>query len=74
MAMSSIKVSIWELLKHIFKFLESGISLASLAENESLIAAHDVLDAILEVCAKHEYEKYLKPKLRPYAALSVTAE
>ena len=36
--------------------------------------AEHVIDAILQEGAKHQYEKYLHPKILPFAAASTTAE
>ena len=40
------------------------------AESEALEAGESVIDQLLERGAKHAYEKYLKPKIKPFAAVS----
>ena len=45
-----------------------------MVESEALNMAEHVIDAILQEGAKHQYEKYLHPKILPFAAASTTAE
>ena len=47
---------------------------SDMAENEAMIMADHVIDAILQQGAKHQYERYLQPKILPYAAASITNE
>ena len=59
---------------HAFIILEPGINLSGMAECESMIVAEHIVDAILLGAAKHQYERYLQPKVMPYAALTASAE
>ena len=70
---SSIKVSTCSQLNRIFKNVDD-VCINQLAENEAIIMAEHVLDGILQQAAKYEYEKYIQPKIKPFAALSVTTE
>ena len=54
--------------------LEPGINLSNMAECESMTMAEHIVDAILLGAAKHRYEKYLQPKIMPYATLTASAE
>ena len=40
-------------------------------ENQSIVVAEQIVDRILEAGAKIQYDKYLRPKIRPFTALSV---
>ena len=39
-----------------------------------MLMAEEIVDKILEAGARHEYEKYLRPKIKPYTALNVIEE
>ena len=54
--------------------LGKDVCLNQLAENEALIMAEDVVDKILEAGAKHEYEKYIEPKIRPWLVDDINNE
>ena len=39
-----------------------------------MLMAEEIVEKILEAGARHEYEKYLRPKIKPYTALNVIEE
>ena len=41
-------------------------------ESQAVLAAHDIIDEILTRYGKQAYEQYLKPKVLPHAAWSIT--
>ena len=47
-------------------YLFVDVCLNKLAENEALVVAENVVDKILQAGAKYEYEKYIKPKIKPF--------
>ena len=40
-------------------------------QNQSIVVAEQIVDKILEAGAKIQYDKYIRPKIKPFTALNV---